>query len=64
MKKIACCLKWKDISNSDYTISHPYSAEDIIKEGNFLYDKRRVRYCPECGKPLYTYAELFMKLFS
>lgn len=61
MKGKCCCLKWRDISNHDYTITHPIEAEE---QGVAVFDKRRVRYCPECGRPLYTVLEILKQLFK
>ena len=67
-KRKCCCLKWRDISNHDYTIQHPIEAEEnkgyAPSTGGILFDKRRVRYCPECGRPLYTCMEILKQLFG
>lgn len=65
MKHKICCIKWRDINNHDYTITHPN--EDISidnrTDGGILFDKRRIRYCPECGRPLYTILEILNQIF-
>jgi len=63
VKQIACCHKWKDIGSHEYQITFAGETHDTNEE-QILFDKRRVRFCPECGKPLYTYWELFKRIFK
>lgn len=50
MKK--CCEKWKNIDNHDFTITFPEYWETTKKIEPTLFDKRCVRYCPECSSSL------------
>ena len=66
MKLKACCWKWKQIGCCDYTITFPMSGDNIDFHNENVdkvtYDKRKIRFCPECGTCLLNIIEGLKRL--